>query len=156
MCKVTMIMRVICFCSHDKDFQDRDCPFADKEVALLGQEEELKPNQLWTTFAWLWFWYLYSKYKTGISFIFWHSRGPRFWFPSAVFRHCQWVSSHHCRGLTQMSNLCSQKSGNRQRKERNNEIHKLLISPQQIVDETLRVLIRHEICPKFYTAGFSG
>ena len=40
-----MIMRVICLYSQDKDIQDRDCPFADEAVALLGQEEELKPNQ---------------------------------------------------------------------------------------------------------------
>ena len=51
MCKVTMIMRVICLYSQDKDFQDRDCPFADEAVALLGQEEELKLNKLWKTLA---------------------------------------------------------------------------------------------------------
>ena len=41
-----------------------------------------------------------------------------------------------------MPNLCSQKSGHRQRQERNNKIHKPLFSPPQIVDETLRVLMR--------------
>ena len=89
MCKVTMIMRVICLYSQDKDIQDRDCPFADEAVALLGQEEELKLNKLWKTLAWLWFWCLYSKYKTGISFIFWHSRGHIFWFPSHKSQNLQ-------------------------------------------------------------------